>query len=217
MAHRAAHRSRSQRQTRNLVWIVGAVVVLLAVLIGIFTARDSQAQVSVGDIASPVEVDGEPLPTFGGDPVADPARGTPAPQVRGVDFDGQPVVVGQPGRPQLVSFMASWCPACQQELPEIVAWLDAGRLPADVDFVVVSTLLDDSRPNWPPQPWLDDEGYAGPVIVDDTDSTIAHAFGLSATPFWVAIDAQGQVVFRAAGLLDPEHLDELVTFVQMGL
>lgn len=194
---------------------VGVAVVAFAVLIGVLSTREQADRVAVDDIAGTVTIEGARLAPFGGEPGTDPFRGQPAPIVAGAGFDGSPVTLGGgQGRPQIVAFMASWCPACQQELPVMVDWIDAGGVPEDVALVVVSTGLDDRRPNWPPNAWLDEEGYTGPVLVDDAAGSVAGAFGLSATPFWVVIDAQGDIAFRFAGMLSQQQMAELVTIAR---
>lgn len=187
----------------RLPMILGALaVVVLAVVIAVMTATDSGSAISVEDFAGSPEVTTDPLPQFAGDPASDPAIGTRAPTVAGESVDDEPVTIGASGQPQLLVFLAAWCPACQAELPELVEWLDGGNLPDEVELTAVLTGLDNTRPNWPPTDWLDDEGYTGRTIVDAADSTIANAYGMSGTPFWVGIDADGNVAFRASGRLD---------------
>lgn len=51
------------------------------------------------------------------------------------------------------------------------------------------------------------------MIVDDEAGSVSNAFGLSAFPFWVAIDSAGTVVFRAAGALGLSEYEGLVQAV----
>ncbi len=206
---RAEAKRAAERRQRILMVAGGIGVLLLAVLIAVFSTQEAGQRVTVDDVAGDVEVTGDTLAPLDGDPAADPVRGAQAPRVAGADFDGTPVEIGGTGRPQLVTFMASWCPACQQELPILTTWLNEGGLPDEVDIVAVATSLDAGRPNWPPQDWFEEVGYPGPVLVDDAQSSVARAFGLSATPFWVAVDGDGQVVQRSAGMIPMEQLDAL--------
>ncbi len=204
---------RQRRRTQLLLVLAGAAVLGIAMLVGVLSAGESASRVTVGDVARTVEVDGEAFPRFDGDPLTDPIRGRPFPVVTGEDFDGSPVSLGDGDRPQLIAFMASWCPACQQELPELVEWHAGGAMADQVELIIVATNLDDTRPNWPPDAWLDEEGYNGPVMVDDAVSTVARTAGLNATPFWVALDRNGSVVLRLSGILGAQQLDELVEMV----
>lgn len=213
-AKRGDAKRQAQRRARLVYAAIAVGVVLFAVLIAVLTAGEREAAVSVDDIAGSPSIQGEQLPPAPQDPTTDPAVGSPAPVVEGTDFDESSVTIGAPGPPQLVMFMASWCPACQQELTEVVDWMAQGGLPDEVELRAVATGLDASRPNWPPDVWFEEEGFTGEVLVDDADGSVARAYGLPATPFWVALDADGQVVARVAGLLDRTQLTALAEAAQ---
>lgn len=202
-------RDQAQRRQRLIMLAVGVVVVALAVIVGLTTTPSSESRVALDDIVGTPQIDGASLPTIGDDPSTDPAVGGAAPVVRGADFDGQPVVIGEAGTPQLITFMASWCPVCERELPEVAEWMDAGGLPAGVELVAVSTFPDPGRPNWPPDDWFEREGFTAPVLADDADASVMEAYGLTATPSWVVVDADGEVVLRLSGMVGAEQLDAL--------
>lgn len=199
----------AQRRSQLIYAAVAAVVVVFVVVIAVMSTGERGSAVSVDDLAGDPAISGDPLPIAPQDPSVDPTVGQPAPVVEGAGFDGSAVTVGAPGDARLVMFLASWCPACERELPEVVRWLDAGGLPDGVALTAVATGLDASRPNWPPDAWLEEEGFTGEVLVDDAQGSVARAYGLSATPFWVVLDADGEVVARIAGLLETEQLDAL--------
>ncbi|MEX0953115.1 MAG: TlpA disulfide reductase family protein [Nitriliruptoraceae bacterium] len=202
--------SRSDRQGQRMLLFLGLGIVAIAVLIGVLTASGSGG-LSVDEVAGEVEITGTALPPHGGDPMADVAMGQLAPEVRGAGHDGTPAAIG--GGAQVISFMAAWCPSCQAELPHLVDWYDEGLFDDGVELVVVSTFLDATRPNWPPQDWFEAEGYTGTVLVDDADSSVARAFGMSASPFWVVIDADGNVLYRTAGQLSRESMVDITSLL----
>jgi thiol-disulfide isomerase/thioredoxin len=142
----------------------------------------------------------------------DPAVGLLAPPVTGASFDGTPVSIEADGRAKMLVFLAHWCPHCQDEVPEVQRWLDEGGLPETIDLISVATAIDETRPNYPPDAWLEREGWNAPVIVDD-EGQVAQQYGLSAFPFWVIVDADGRVVGRATGRLPVEQLDQIVTWL----
>ncbi len=205
---RAEARKAAQRRQRIMFVAAGIGVVALAVIIGVVSAGEGGDRITVGDVAGDVDVDGEPLPQHAANG-ADPGLDQRAPVLNGEDFDGAPVTIGEPGRAQLVTFAASWCPACQEELPILTSWLEDGNLPDEVDLYAVATSLDEGRPNWPPQDWFAEVGFPETVMVDDASSTAAQAYGLSGTPFWVAIDADGDVVWRSSGMIPMDQLSAL--------
>lgn len=95
---------------------------------------------------------------------------------------------------------AHWCPHCQAAVPVVRGWVAAGGVPEGVDLVSVATSIDPSAPNYPPDAWLDREGWTAPLIVDPTN-TVAEAYGLTAFPFWVFIGPDGDVRGRVTGEL----------------
>ena len=93
--------------------------------------------------------------------------------------------------------------------PLVQAWIDSGAAPTDVDIVAVATAIDPNRPNYPPDAWLEGEGWTPPVIVDPAGS-VAEAYGLSALPFWVFVNADGTVAGRLAGELPIADLESVI-------
>ena len=192
---------------RRVLLYVGIVVGVAALLFAAFGLGDGGGdRPAVAEVAGSPQVDGDPLPP-GDDPTSDPDLRADAPVVSGEDFDGNPVTIGDADA-ELIAFMASWCPACQAELPEMVEWLDAGGLPEGVELTSVATSLADDRPNWPPQDWFEREGYDYPVIVDDAEGSIANAFGMTATPYWVAL-RDGEVQARIPGQVPMEQIEQI--------
>lgn len=145
------------------------------------------------------------------DPTNDPAVGLPAPTVTGVDRTGAEVTYTPGGgTPSLVLFLAHWCPHCQNDLPKMVEWLEANPDALGVDVTAIATGTDQTRPNFPPGPWIEREGWTRPHIMDDRQGTAGQAFGLTSFPFWVAVDGDGNVLGRLAGELGAEQIDALM-------
>ena len=162
-------------------------------------------------VGGPPAITGTPLPTFTG-AANDPARGLAAPLVDGYDYSGQPVSIAPTGRVTIVLFAAHWCPHCQREIPVIQAWVDAGGKPADVDIVTVSTGIDATLPNYPPEAWFAREGWTAPVIVDPTN-TVAAAYGLASYPYFVILDGAGNVYARLSGEIPTDQLERVLATV----
>lgn len=189
---------------RTIALIVGGLAVVGVLVWAAFGLESPDSGPGVDEVAGAPDISGDALPVLE-DPANDVATGATAPTVVGADFDGSEVTISGEGA-EIVVFMASWCPACDAELPELSAFLHDGRLPDGVELTSVSTLHDDNRPNWPPQDWFARDDYPGDVIVDDADGSIAEAFGLSGTPFWVLLD-DGEVVARTSGQLPMDTLE----------
>jgi len=173
----------------------------------------------IDPLTATVTVTGDPLVEFERDADADAAVGTPAPGLAGTDYDGDPTAItpGEDG-PTLVVFLAHWCPHCNDEIPVLNEWRDAGGVPDDLRIVGVSTGVSPDRPNYPPGEWLDDKDWQWDVIADGPFDGSAPpaglvAYGVSSYPFFTLIDADGNVAARGSGELPIEALEDLVATV----
>jgi thiol-disulfide isomerase/thioredoxin len=210
-------RRRGAKQSRTPYFVIAgiAAAVLVALVVALAAGGgDDDNTTTGGGNADPattgtVAVSGNPLPQFTDTP-DDPAVGMTLPTLEGNDQTGAPMTIGADGRPTMIMFVAHWCPHCQREVPVVQQWVDDGRLPEGVDLVSVSTAIDPNRPNYPPDAWLADEGWTAPVLVD-ADNSAAQAVGLSAYPFFVAIDGDGTVVLRTSGELTTDQLDAIAS------
>lgn len=139
----------------------------------------------------------------------DPAIGVVAPDVVGTSFDGTPVTITADGTPRVIMFVAHWCPHCQREIPAVKALIDAGDVPEGLEIVVVSTAVREGEPNYPPQTWLEGEGWPGPIMRDSADLETLFAFGAGGFPFSVYLDSEHRVVARSAGELPADILSQI--------
>jgi cytochrome c biogenesis protein CcmG, thiol:disulfide interchange protein DsbE len=155
-------------------------------------------------------VQGTPLPTQAQAGGQDPAVGMKAPTVTAQQFDGSSITFPTPGQPAVLMFLAHWCPHCQEEVPVITDHLSEVGLPNGVNLYAVSTAASEQRGNFPPASWLSKEGWPVPTAVDTQDQQIYNAYGVSGFPYFVAVDAQGNVVARTSGELTPQQFDALV-------
>ena len=99
-------------------------------------------------------------------------------------------------------------------MPLLKEHLDDVPMPDDVELVTVSTSVKPGAENYPPKEWLDEEGWAAPVLADDDAGSVAQAYGLSAFPYFVVVDADGKVVARASGELSTDQFDDAVAAAQ---
>ena len=192
----AAKGKQPEKKPFPVLW-VGLGVVAVLFIAAIALTFDSGG----GEFGEPV-VAGEALPPFAGDSAADGAIGTTAPTVTGADFDGNAVLIEPNGKPQAILFASHWCGVCQEEVPAVRDWIDQGNLPDGVELRSVVTLTSSGRANYPPSGWLERENWTAPVLVDDADSSVAEAFGITGVPAWVFTDGEGRVVLRSSGLTD---------------
>ncbi len=113
------------------------------------------------------------------------------------------------GSPTVVVFFASWCTACQDELPVFAA--TAKRVDSHVHFVGVDSLETSDGNAMARQYGID----SWPLAVDVNGSAASglhDAVGAVGMPATVFYSADGTVLFRAQGAMTQSSLDaELMT------
>ncbi len=197
-------------------WLWWGVAALLVVAVAVAVASGGgDGKATKHEVSPRVAVKGTALPAsdatgFGGG--ADPALGKKAPTLRGETFAGKPVTFGSSGKPRIVLFVFHGCPHCQAEVPRLVALAKAGKLDG-VEVQTVSTGTDSRYDNYPPSAWLEREHWPYPVLADDARTLAAAAYGLQFYPYFVLVDADGNVVGRASG----EVSDDVITRVVKAL
>ncbi|MPY91588.1 MAG: redoxin family protein [Acidimicrobiia bacterium] len=215
MAQKSKPTASSQSSRAPVLVAIIVALIAAAAIIAVVSSRGGDDEGGGTDTAGSivtgtVTVEGSALsPTE--DFADDPAVGQAFPVLGGQALlDGAPMEIAADGNPKLVIFLAHWCPHCQEEVPKITEWLDANGMPEGVDLYAVSTGVAEERDNFPPASWLRSERWQVPTMADSPDGTAAAAAGLSAYPFFVAVDADGDVVARASGELSVEQLEALV-------
>lgn len=200
-------KQRPAKKPLPIFWIAVGVIVVIGVVIVILSAGgdDEKTKVSTtpGESATKefgtVTVTGTPLPAMP-DSGSDPALGKTIPTVTGQNFAGDPVTIAPNGKPQLIVFLAHWCPHCNAEAPKLASYLKENGLPAGVDLTIVPTGSRADAPNWPPSQWVEDMGLGDvTTLLDSEQQEAAQAFGLRSYPDMVMVDKDGQVVARRAG------------------
>ena len=160
------------------------------------------AQSPAGDApeVSDAAVTGTPLPRFDPELAADPAVGMAAPTITASGFDDTERTLDfGDGEPAVLLFVAHWCPHCQAEVTALSGWFKENGVPDDVRIVTISTGVDPGAPNYPPSAWLLREEWPVPVLRDSSTTDLAAGYGLSAFPYLVIVDGDGEVVTRLAG------------------
>lgn len=139
-----------------------------------------------------------------------PLLGKPAPQVSGTSFTGQSVSLSHyRGRYVLVNFFASWCPPCQEEEPNLVAFnFQQSKRPGSSGAVLVSVVFDD--PDDAARQFVSKWGATWPTI-PDPGGAIASSYGVTAPPTTFLIDPAGKVVAVDTGPVTSAQLDQLLS------
>ncbi|HHC08460.1 MAG TPA: redoxin domain-containing protein [Actinobacteria bacterium] len=154
---------------------------------------------------------------FGTDPTiaSSPLIGKPVPAVSMPDFDGNGTIdlAALEGDVVVVNFWASWCLACREEHPALVA---AAEAYADFGVTFVGVNYQDRRDA--AEAFLAELGRGGPNYrygVDE-DSTVAFAFGVLGLPETFFVDRDGIVVGKISGPTSYELLARTLDDVILG-
>ena len=185
------------------VFLIGAAVVLLVILIGrLHTAQ----RLTGGTLHSPTQ--GHPAPDFTvhtwawWDALSAPKSALKAPTIPAPASETLRLAALK-GTPVVVNFWASWCDPCRQEAPILqAAWQQYGT--QGVKFVGVDADPDDPEQN--SLAFLKQYGvtyFNGP----DTNQSITISYGVIAIPVTVFIDRQGNIVSKHSGAIDTTALD----------
>ena len=134
--------------------------------------------------------------------------GKPAPEIRGVAFDGSAVdLASLRGKVVLVNFFASWCAECRAEIPDIEQTYRARR---SAGFEVVGV---NAWENGDGKAFLAGLGATFPAVLDplpapNRPGPIAASYGLAtqALPVSVFIDRNGNVHQVYPGRIDAGNI-----------
>jgi cytochrome c biogenesis protein CcmG, thiol:disulfide interchange protein DsbE len=218
---RASEAAAKQRRNRTILWGALAVVVVIAIVVAVVASggSDDSASATKWETA-PVKVTGTPLPDFDAKESPDPALGESIPTVDGKSiYDGTPITIGPDsgaGEPQMIVFLAHWCPHCQREVPELVDLADEGVFDG-VKVSAVATGTNEGADNYPPSHWLEDEeAWPFPVMGDSPTGTAAQAYGLTGYPYFVMVDADGTVAGRGSGELPKAQIRANIKALKAG-
>ncbi len=204
---------------RSLVWPIAIAVIVVLGVIAVIAARSSNSKDDSFDKAaqtSAVTISGDVLAPLLDTQGADEAVGKKVPTATGKDFTGKKVTIGPDDGAKVIMFVAHWCPHCQAEVPRILSQLEDSPLPKDVELVMVSTGVKPEAENYPPQTWLEGEGWKGTVLADSEETAAATAYGLTSFPYFVAVKADGTVAARMSGEITSDQFDALVTAAHAG-
>lgn len=97
--------------------------------------------------------------------------------------------------PILISFWATWCKPCIEELPEIEKIYDELK---DQGLKAFAISVDGERSVAKVEPFVKAKKLSIPVLLD-TNSDVARIYYATTVPFTVIIDSKGEIVYSHSG------------------
>ena len=139
-----------------------------------------------------------PDPSPGGAP-----SGTQAPDVTFEYFDTGATgdLTDFVGKPTVLNFWASWCPACIAEMPDF----EAQHIKFGDEVRIVGVNSQDSRER--ALQFVGETGVTYPII-EDLDANMFEAFQGFGMPVTIFLDAEGKVVGRFDGGLFGDDIED---------
>ena len=160
---------------------------------------------------SEVELIGEKVSIMNPRTGEDTAEGKISPTIKYKLPDDEIYVTYPENNPTIILFVAHWCPYCQEEIPEVIKWIEEDEvLEKGLSVILVVTSTDSSRPNYPPEDWLYNEKWQFPIIYDDDNNSIADYFGVEYFPSWVFTESDKTIAMTYAGKISKEELANLI-------
>lgn len=198
--------------SRNVIIGGGAAIVVAAILIIGFAIGGPEEGDTGGLAGTSTEQAADPAPETSVESVeeADPAPAgngaEPLPKDGPAipDIGGPDLVTGEQinfpefiGKPTIVQMWASWCHVCEEGADDVRRFTEER---GDVNYIGID--VSDSPDNG--RDFIAEHGWTFPSIDDDaTGGELAQTFGLTGTPTFVFIHADGTIAGRVAG--DPGY------------
>jgi len=118
-------------------------------------------------------------------------------------LDGSQVTVGQPGKITVINFWATWCPPCQEEMPELQIFAQQNQ--EKVNFYAVN--LQESKGKI--SEFMNKNKYTMTVLLDN-DGSVGKKFQVSAIPTTIIVNKHGMVKFRKSGGMTRNELEGII-------
>lgn len=129
---------------------------------------------------------------------------TKSPDFTVYDLEGNAVKLSDfIGKPVVLNFWASWCGPCKSEMPEFEQ--KYRELGSEVQFLMVNMTDGGQETVEKASGFIEQAGYTFPVYYD-TDMDAAMTYGVTSIPTTYFIDAEGNGIAWAQGMIDAETL-----------
>ncbi len=142
---------------------------------------------------------------------AEETEETAAPDFTVLDENGEEVRLSDyAGKPIVLNFWASWCHYCKVEMPDFD---EAYRNHPEIQFMMVNVTDGSQETMESARDFLAEAGYEFPVFYD-TELDAAMTYGATGLPMTIFIDADGNLVTYARGMLQAQQLEQGIEMIK---
>ncbi len=136
--------------------------------------------------------------------------GSPAPDFSLKTLEGKDVRLGdyKGKNPVYLIFWATWCPVCEEEIPNLKAIYSRFQ-PKGLVLLAINVGINDSLK----KAALYKEKHKLPyAVLFDNDGSITKSYGVMGTPTMIVMDKNGIIRYRASAVPDDldKHFDKLM-------
>lgn len=124
------------------------------------------------------------------------AEAQPLPQIEVQTLGGTRVPIAslhQTGKPTIVSFWATWCKPCINELNSLAERYE--ELQEELGVTLVAVSIDDSRTSPKVGPFAAGQGWDYTVVLD-SNSDLRRAMGVNNVPHTFLLNGAGEIVWQ---------------------
>lgn len=121
------------------------------------------------------------------------------------------------GKVVFLNFFATWCPPCNEELPDIEQlYQDYGLNKEEVVFLGITNPKSDAYPNNSDEDtdyitdFLTKKGYTFPTLFDETGEVL-QSYNISAFPTTFIIDKKGKVLGYVPGMMTKDIMKNVIS------
>lgn len=118
-------------------------------------------------------------------------------------LNGSHVTVGETGKITVINFWATWCPPCQEEMPDLEIF--AQRNGQKINFYAVNLHESEGKI----KSFMNENKYTMPVLLDK-DGTIGKRFQVTAIPTTIIINKHGMIKYRKSGAMTLNELEGII-------
>ena len=143
-----------------------------------------------------------------GQPAVGLLKGDLAPDFQLKTIDGKDISLsGFRGKKVILNIWATWCPPCQEEMPDIEKFYAANK---NSGVVVLSVNLTVAEKNFADVPnFIKQYGLTFPVVLD-VNGQVAQMYGASAIPTSYIIDSSGIIRQKMVGPMSYDMMSQFI-------